>query len=430
MAREIFVGANQLDPSNRHENVMTVVCAMVDPETWTVTLVVTHGGDMDLAQYVEWKYPPGTPFEDRCLGIMDLQQQAATGVLHIADTHGALYTDIKGPNFHVDSKTGRLTVIDLCVTPAADLDNHPQLFCSGFYTPPEASVRVILSGLRGAEVMKEGPEVVLDMLFARVPASVRSSLECWCNSYCGDTPLSIAGVVWSLSALFSDLMFPKAAVAVRQLATRYDSEHPLTAAAANGSSLGGEASSFLVCLDKDLRHLEELRPYPALYTLLSGGLAVDPDDRFVTLTGMLSLLIAAKEEVIQHKALEATHAAEMAAAVAAALEQGRQEAAEAAVAGKMQALLSDAAEREGKLQQKVEELTHQVAHLHQQLAAATVTQQQQQGLEPGDSVVLPVIKLLKSSGGDVASASSSTASEGEVVKPITPTNTASSHQRK
>ena len=62
----------------------------------------------------------------------------------------------------------------------------------------------------------------------------------------------------------------------------YDSEHALPVAAAassRSSGLGGQAVVFLVCLNKGAFALDQLRPNPALHTLMSGSIATDRGDR-------------------------------------------------------------------------------------------------------------------------------------------------------
>jgi serine/threonine protein kinase len=388
MALEIELGATQCqDPSTHHANVQTVYCAIVDVETCKITLVVSHGGDMNIKDYIDHKYPlDSTDSVQRWMGILGLKIQAANALVHVLETHHGLYTNIEPTNFMVNSSTGHLTVIDLCVTHAATLEKRPKLCVSGFYCPPEASVQVLLSAIGGAAMLEKNPAATLNMIFASVPASVRSSLKRW-STPTSISPIHPASMVWSLAAMFYDLLFPQAAVAAQQLATRYDSEHPLAAAAA--SSLKGKASSFIVCLNKDLSHLEQLRPYPALHTLMSGALSVEPYHRTVTITAMLSLLPAAKEELLQHKARE-----------------------------QQQAAAKTSAEREEQLQQQLGELTQKVADLQQQLAAATAFQQ---GVKPWEGVMLPSIQCRRSSGGnDASSPKLSTVSEEETMEPSTP----------
>jgi hypothetical protein len=383
---------------------------MVDPETFKVTLVVSHGGDMDITQYIAYKYPleTTTDFVQSWLGILDLGLQAAKALVHILEIYHCLYTKMDPSNFRVNSATGHLTVVDLCATHAADLEKRPKLCVSGFYCPPEASVQVLLSAIGGAATLEKTPAATLDMIFASVPASVRSSLKRW-FSPTSISPIHPASMVWSFAAMFYDLLFPQAAVAAQQLATRYDSDHPLVpaaaAAAAAASSFKGKVSSYLVCLNKDLTHLEQLRPYPALHTLMSGALSVEPYHRTVTITAMLSLLPAAKEELLQHKAREQQQAAAAAAQAAVA-------------AAVLPATATTTNSREGEMQQRLGELMCEVADLQQQLAAARAGRQLQ-GVKSGEGeVVLPIIKLRKSSGGYVDDASEG--SEGGLIEPGTP----------
>jgi hypothetical protein len=300
---------------------------------YTISIVVSDAGDMDLDSYLAIRFANSSE-RDRVYGILELFNQLCNALIHIHQVLLGVYLDLKGTNVMVNSRTGQLQITDFGgIRLFLELSEATPVTVTPLFAAPEAAIRwLIAAAYTGVDVAT----VTIEILTGH-PELLACLGPCCDQRYAG--AITPACDIFSLAMMLKRALLPWVGPLEETAAWSIAATHP-TALRVHGSPWAIIVAGMIHTWSQDTSFLTYFDSLPALKHLLSRSLAADPQQRpsigeftsQIKLAMMEYELIAGLKEQLG-TALQAKAAAEAAAGASAAMAaeaQLRAELAEAA----------------------------------------------------------------------------------------------------